>query len=147
MNNQTISKELAEKLHQMGIEGESEKWWEWYISTENLKTTDIPHKLVYLPNRRKPETLTNAQHYPAYNLQELLLLMPKIGEVLGWKQNYFFANINAVGEGEEYWFGSDCKNDEPEWKAISHQLLDLYIETKDFTKIDEYLLDLLKNNE
>ena len=62
-----------------------------------------------------------------------------VGKVENWKENHFFAVIYAKGEGEEYWFDSNCKNDEPEWKEKMHGMIDALAEGK---SINQYLTSL-----
>ena len=78
LEQQVVSLELAKKLKELGVSQQSLFWWEWYITTEIKKSTDIPPKIVYLPN--KPSTggkpLRNAQHYAAFTVAELGEMLP-----------------------------------------------------------------------
>ena len=78
LEQQVVSLELAKKLKELGVSQQSLFWWEWYITTEIKKSTDIPPKIVYLPNKpsTKNKPLRNAQHYPAYTVSELGEMLP-----------------------------------------------------------------------
>ncbi len=79
-------------------------------------------------------------HDIEYYTLEKLLLDPKawkaVGKKRGWKEEFFYQNVNVFGEGEEYWFGSDCGNELPQWRAKMHTAID-YIQ--DGLSIEESL--------
>ena len=82
----------------------------------------------------------------SYNTYQVLmddLFWQALSKACGWKENYFYTVVCAHGEGREYWFGSDCKNELPEWLEKSMIFHELNL-TKGFDAAVEWLEDLIK---
>jgi len=118
----TTNLEASKAIASLGIEVESEKWW-WYDGIGwNIGST------VSMVIEEELETF---EKYPAPNFQELILILPEIGEKLGWKELY----------NEEGWY-------EEIVDVTSHKLLNLLIANKgDMEEISQYIINLIKKKD
>lgn len=70
------------------------------------------------------------------------LFWQALGKACGWKENTFYGVVCCVGEGEEYWFGSDTKNEKSDWLKYSIYFHEINL-TEGWDKAVEYLENLI----
>lgn len=133
MKDKTLNLKASQAIASLGIECESEKWWSHSFGGGTFLHNKVGYSNMFIND------------YSALSFQELLALLSAIGEKLKWKKNYFYANINAFGQGEEYWFGSDDRNTKPQYEAIAHNLLETYLTNYDIRDVSAEIIKLINN--
>jgi hypothetical protein len=117
----TLNLEASKALAKLGVEVESEVWW------QSFYTGDI--KLL---NYKEEKESNKYNCYPAPSFQELIEALPKIGEKLRWYDSPYFE------------VGSNTKIEwTPDWYTNAQLLLDTLME-KGMEGVSEEVLRLLK---
>lgn len=120
-----FSIEVSKALRAIGVEGETENYWydEHQIVLSNNQLSTIPLRLVTKSHR--DSVSPQDEFFPAYTLHDILRLMPKIGEKMGW-----------IPPESEYDEGVQA------YEEHSHHLLDAFLE-KDYAGAEQFLMSII----
>lgn len=127
MTTNNFSIEVSRALREIGVEGETEQEYgvSNFISLEPVKFFT------------KGKTDCELTFFPAYNFVSIILLMPKIGEKMGWAREIDDETGNEMIADPSEVYAQEL------WKDHSHQLLDAFLDG-DYEGAEKYLLSIIK---
>lgn len=142
----TFSIAVSKRLREIGVEEKTGLYFRWWHSPiEDYRTPT-------LINETQLKDLSDPILIPAYRLDDILRLMPKIGEKMefgdiGSTFSYVWnETMSREPDSEDECIFENHKENRPPCEVYSHHLLDVFL-SGDYPEAEKVLLDLLKEHE